>query len=445
VLGKQSCQKIDSIITIGYNPDLPPNMHKDSHFLPIRYNTFMSMVEPWLLGIKNNDIPCVVSYPASDRQRRLLQLQDNSQILTKYLGSDQKYQFITIDFRVDLIESTSDLEKLIYRKLEESSAWQLDRPLPFDRAMESFNKKTGKSMVLVCIGCERMIELEAIWCLIWFTMVIRQQSTRLLLFFERNIWDEKAMACFSQAPAFKPRLSIMTLYENPDVLQFMDYLQETQFDGVTLPTTIRQQIMYSGSGLFLFIKSMCLIYRDNPKFTLTEICQSDEMQFVLENFWKSISTKEQETLSDIVTKKINYEAIRQTPSYRYLYKTKIIHDNSKKIILAVPLLEDFIKQIQYQEMSFKCSNGQVFINNIMVTRQFSPQEINILSKLFKRKNTLVSRDEISMAIWGDQVNEKYSDWAIDSHFSRLRKKLAALRIDPSQLEVKKGKGFVYHP
>ncbi len=56
------------------------------------------------------------------------------------------------------------------------------------------------------------------------------------------------------------------------------------------------------------------------------------------------------------------------------------------------------------------------------------------------ENTEVDKDELADVIWGDKVNEKYSEWAIDQRMSRLRKKLKDLGFN---IDVKTvyGKGY----
>ena len=38
----------------------------------------------------------------------------------------------------------------------------------------------------------------------------------------------------------------------------------------------------------------------------------------------------------------------------------------------------------------------------------------------------ISREELAEVVWGDEADEKYSEWAIDKRISRLRKNLKDL-------------------
>ena len=55
---------------------------------------------------------------------------------------------------------------------------------------------------------------------------------------------------------------------------------------------------------------------------------------------------------------------------------------------------------------------------------FGKFELKLLNQLFKNKDSVVSRDRIGETLWGINWYEKYSDWAIDSHISNIRKKIS---------------------
>ena len=58
-----------------------------------------------------------------------------------------------------------------------------------------------------------------------------------------------------------------------------------------------------------------------------------------------------------------------------------------------------------------------------------------------RKSGL-TRDSLGDIIWNKEVDDKFSEWAIDQHISRLRKKLKRLGIAIS-IKTLKGIGYIY--
>ena len=68
-------------------------------------------------------------------------------------------------------------------------------------------------------------------------------------------------------------------------------------------------------------------------------------------------------------------------------------------------------------------------------------EIEIYSLLKRSLGEIVPRGVIAEILWGDDVLEKYSDWAIDQSIHRLRKKLEGLE-SVYEVVTKKGRGFI---
>lgn len=71
---------------------------------------------------------------------------------------------------------------------------------------------------------------------------------------------------------------------------------------------------------------------------------------------------------------------------------------------------------------------------------FTSVETGLL-ELMKNKDEIVDRQEIAETIWGENWEEKYSDWAIDQNMHRLRKKLRESK-SVYNIVTKKGRGYV---
>ncbi len=64
----------------------------------------------------------------------------------------------------------------------------------------------------------------------------------------------------------------------------------------------------------------------------------------------------------------------------------------------------------------------------------------LLNLLQEKKGQIVTRDEIAHVLWGDNWTERYSDWAIDTAISSLRRKLKGTKYH-QLIQAKKGEGF----
>jgi DNA-binding winged helix-turn-helix (wHTH) protein len=75
--------------------------------------------------------------------------------------------------------------------------------------------------------------------------------------------------------------------------------------------------------------------------------------------------------------------------------------------------------------SLKIDNisGEIYIDNVKQPAYLSVTELNIITKLYKNRGRYISREEVSKIIWQHNNLNKYSNWAMDKTFSRIRNKL----------------------
>lgn len=71
-------------------------------------------------------------------------------------------------------------------------------------------------------------------------------------------------------------------------------------------------------------------------------------------------------------------------------------------------------------------------------KPFTPEEGKIVQLLWNKQETIVDREEIATAMWGERWSEKYSDWGIDAVIHRVRAKI----VGNWQLITVKGRGYM---
>jgi len=80
-----------------------------------------------------------------------------------------------------------------------------------------------------------------------------------------------------------------------------------------------------------------------------------------------------------------------------------------------------IKRYKVADTHIIIDNQSLTINNVEL--QLREKEAQLLTLLLDRQNTVVSREEVLLSVWGD--NSHYLNNALDSYVSHLRKTLAA--------------------
>lgn len=387
---------------------------------PILPETFEKIVAPWLYGIARKDIVAVMSYPASDRQRRVLQLLGEKKIQKKYLGAPDRFLWVHVDFRVDPIDDVIDLETHIQK---------------------ASHAKRGRKVILVCIGCEKLLQKKNLPILIWFTIQSRVDRFRMLLFFETNLLRSDVLTMLASVPAFQPRIFTMMLYKEPDIRQFLLYLEKKW--SMKISDSVKRDIVKTCGGVFLLVKEAVWYLRDHPNAPIKDVFNHTEMQFNLALLWNGFRLEEQQVLDALITRsdirKVHHAAIR------YLERTGFVKKEGARFFCTVPLLLEYRRAMIFLQHQMSIgSHGEVLLDGTNVSSHFSRAQRRILTVFIQHQSHLVSRDEVARALWPVDLENNYSDWAIDSHVSRLRTKLVQLNVSEESIRTIKGKGFILH-
>ena len=406
--------------------------------------TFESMVAPWLMGIARRDIVAVVSYPASDRQRRVLQLLADNKIHRKYGATPNRYIWIGVDFRVDPIDDVADLEKHLRRKLADQTGMKISEHEPTNEVIKRFEYRSKQKIILYCFGCEQLLRNRAIPLLIWFTVQCRVDSLRMLLFFETNLFDPDTLSLFGSVPAFQPRIVELPLYGAADTKQFITHMMQSIWHFTIAPGMTNRIISQCG-GMFLLVKEALWYLRDHPKATADAVFSHTEMQFNLAALWNGFDKKEQEVLEGVVKREeLNDQSLLS--SILYLEHLGFLTRERTGWKITIPLLTHYVQKLLTHDHQLTL-NGQkqILLDSVPVDAHFSRAQHRILVHLLLHTGQIIPRDAIAELLWPHDTQTHYSDWAIDSALSRLRTRLIQLGLSAHMLETKKGKGFIFSP
>lgn len=158
---------------------------------------------------------------------------------------------------------------------------------------------------------------------------------------------------------------------------------------------------------------------------------------IFENYAKklilSFDPEELKILRKVVKKiEINEEEERTIDIYK---KLGFVEKNK----ITVPALKDFIVSMTPKEKIEYTDDGQIILTNI---HEFSKTEIKVLKTLIENINEIVTKEELGFIVWGREVDQKYSPWAIDQIIFRLRNKLEKLNIY-GEIKTIHGKGYIF--
>jgi len=85
-------------------------------------------------------------------------------------------------------------------------------------------------------------------------------------------------------------------------------------------------------------------------------------------------------------------------------------------------------------------NGKILINGVVVAKELTKQEKEILKQMIKKTGDIVTYDELADIIWGE--GEFKTFWAINKTMQRMRNRLKTLGIESVKIEAVRGQGYL---
>lgn len=85
---------------------------------------------------------------------------------------------------------------------------------------------------------------------------------------------------------------------------------------------------------------------------------------------------------------------------------------------------------------------QVWVNQKQMSPSLSAQQFQLLWVLYQNSGTVVTRQELVSAVWGDEQSAGVTDQALDALIRRLRDRLAAMDEETDYIVTVRGHGIM---
>lgn len=188
---------------------------------------------------------------------------------------------------------------------------------------------------------------------------------------------------------------------------------------LSLPQWAQDELLTLTGGHVQYLHLALIYIRDHglpgsAKELFQAVSQHEEIGFLSEELWSSLTKKEQDTVLSMVLHP------KETPELpRYVVETGMVCSSTKKLQLLNPLFKHFLSTldaVEKETLTFsKC--------------ELSRKEHLLYSLLEEHLGNLVERDIIIQTVWADEAELGVSDWAVDRLVARLRAKLRTRRSE----------------
>lgn len=251
-------------------------------------------------------------------------------------------------------------------------------------------------------------------------------KVRTVFFFESNIFLPEHFTLLNQTHLFA-QVYYFPLYDLEDAEKFVYYSAQEWLMSKP-PAKVVKKIVDLCAGQMWLLRHSLREYRENKNFELDNLYSSSGIQFRLEQIASAF------TKGEIVV--LRGESHIDHPNLDYLTRINMI-DNQR---CSVPLLYKYLLA-KKQKSTLEVFGEEIICNGISLKHSFTKQEYSVLKLLISCQKRVVKRDEIASLIWGREVEQKYSLWAIEQLIRRIRKKLGEIGLNQHSIKTIRNAGY----
>lgn len=149
----------------------------------------------------------------------------------------------------------------------------------------------------------------------------------------------------------------------------------------------------------------------------TWLASDEELRLLSEEVWETLTPAEQQQLQQLVA------VPTAIPTSGYLLDSGLVTAHG----LFSPLFGEYVRH--------RLQDNEPDTTELPDRPELTKKEHLLFSLLVGQLGEIIDRDQISLAVWPEQVEGGVSDWAIDRLVARLRSKLRAQRSEFSIITV----------
>jgi len=227
--------------------------------------------------------------------------------------------------------------------------------------------------------------------------------------------------------------------------ELVDFLVETSGPSGVPMLDFKQEIIQLGGRFPFFVQIACWYYfqafvEQGHSMNRAQVRQKflDEATEHFEYIWRHLDHSERQ----LVLALANGGQITENRLGTLTQKGYVIDEN-----LFSSAFAGFVMQIERggpiskQGVCVDEQSGDIWVEGELVAPSLADLEYKLLAYLYKRCNQICSRDNIAIAVWGEQAIGGITDDQIDHLVRRIRIKIEPDPANPRYIETVRGRGL----
>lgn len=385
--------------------------------------------------VKNGENGIAVCYPTCKISYNLLRFLDDKILLKKYLGLlYRRFAFCIIPL------SSQDTEETFLEKFRmQLKANNIPTPphTTFSQLCEeSLNK--GKEPYLFILDTHEVNQsvlqniLQAV-----HEHILLSSRVKSIIFFENNIYRPGIYAVLSHYTSFLQNIIWVTPLQSEEAKHFIHKVAG-EFH-LSLSDELTHQLIENLGGYIWILKAALRYIRDTKDTDIESIINAPLVKMRIQMLFDMFSQDEKHALSQLVYAD-NHHIPAETKDY--FLQIGIVKETERGFSLTIPALLPLVEKTHIVSTLEIDEEGNVSFEKRDLKGLLTEYELKTLQALLKSKGKLLPREALAQSLWGDNWEDRYSDWALDKLISRLRKSLQQIGLPSTIITTRKRQGFL---
>ena len=371
--------------------------------------TINEYFSPWIKAINSRECISVLNISKRDQLYRINELINRQTF-------NEKTQLITLDLKGQIIEDSSDLELYLNKHVKISS-----------------NK-----IVLLILDADQLLDEKTALLSCLDKIYFDRKNYSIIYFFQKNITSSKYTKKLSPYTSLFQNISAFS-YFRPEAMNYFIKFIELNFK-IKITTELEKKIIDQCGGAPWLIKEAVRYFYQ----TLDEknIFNHENMRLKLEILYQELSEEERIVVEKVVKNIYQFDTQEKT-IVNYLLRTNLLVDKNQKYDISIPIFKDFILEMLNEKTQITLnSEEQLIINNVIIEGFFSRREKRVIKLFLQNRGKVLSREKIALAVWLNNKDSFYTDWALDQILRRLRNKFVKLGLSCQLIKTIKNQGYL---
>lgn len=267
------------------------------------------------------------------------------------------------------------------------------------------------------------------------TITHETDRVRFIFVFQRNITSPGLLKRLSKYTHILQNTVVHPLFASDDINHFIRY-KCSEF-GVSPNESLIKQIR-SKCGNEMWLITECLRYFAKTG-DVKNLFSHQEIVWRVETLLTELEPEERLILKSVVKKE---PVPADNQSVIYLIRRGYLSENRQTI--TVPLIaERLASKLRKEIPRLKNRDKRLFIDAQDSTHLFTDREQQGLLYFLLNENVLITRNNLQVAIWGEEKAQEMTEWALDQQVKRIRDKLKLLKCKKCEISTVKKQGFIF--